>query len=116
MIGLSLRVTSRCSELDIDGDSCFLCFEIVQGNFGLRLFQSLNPDPKLLGELYPTQLRPPLLPPEPPLENGCRPKVPEKEVEVAHETEEVLEERLAAELEEKVEKAQPLVCFYTRCR
>lgn len=32
----------------------------------MRLFQSLNPDPKLLAELYPTQLDPPMaLPIEP---------------------------------------------------
>eukprot|EP00246_Nothoceros_aenigmaticus_P010361 TRINITY_DN2681_c0_g1_i6.p1 TRINITY_DN2681_c0_g1~~TRINITY_DN2681_c0_g1_i6.p1 ORF type:complete len:591 (-),score=82.34 TRINITY_DN2681_c0_g1_i6:172-1944(-) len=92
----------------IDGLACKLI--TPKGNFGLRLFQSLNPDPKFLAELYPTQLRPPLLPPEPPLENGCRPRVAEKEVEVIPETEETQEEeRLAAELEEKVEKAQPLV-------
>ncbi|BBN20515.1 hypothetical protein Mp_Vg00360 [Marchantia polymorpha subsp. ruderalis] len=32
----------------------------MQGVFCLKLFQSLNPDPKLLAELFPTQLRPPL--------------------------------------------------------
>lgn len=34
-----------------------------KGNFGLKLFQSLNPDPKLLAELYIIEFRPPMLPP-----------------------------------------------------
>lgn len=40
---------------------------MAQGKFGLKLFQSLNPDPKLLGELYSPLLLPPMPPPEPPL-------------------------------------------------
>nr|PNR35710.1 hypothetical protein PHYPA_021560 [Physcomitrium patens] len=32
----------------------------AKGRFNIKLFQSLNPDPKLLAELYPTQLEPAL--------------------------------------------------------
>ncbi|XP_024528169.1 uncharacterized protein LOC112345517 isoform X1 [Selaginella moellendorffii] len=42
----------------IDGLACKLITS--EGNFGLKLFQSLNPDPKLLAEMYPTELKPPL--------------------------------------------------------
>lgn len=31
---------------------------LMQGQFNIKLFQSLNPDPKLLAELCPTQLEP----------------------------------------------------------
>lgn len=84
-----------------------------KGNFGLKLFQSLNPDPKLLAELYPTQLEPPLQPPEPPLNNG----IGKRRRELFNETSTIedhtgahneTEESLAAELEMRVEEALPL--------
>eukprot|EP00850_Spirogloea_muscicola_P017748 SM000155S01677 [mRNA] locus=s155:209838:212365:- [translate_table: standard] len=75
-----------------------------KGNFGLKLFQSLNPDPKLLAELYQTQLSPPLPPPEPPLDSGIGRKI---NVAVSAATPET-EESLAAELEMKVEEALPV--------
>ncbi|CAK9227652.1 unnamed protein product [Sphagnum jensenii] len=89
----------------IDGLACKLI--TPKGQFGSRLFQALNPDPKLLAELYPTQLQPPLLPPEPPLDNGICVKVEitSGAIQMLTETE---EEKLAKELEQKVEKAQPL--------
>jgi len=40
---------------------------VVQGKFGLKLLQSLNPDPKLLGELHSALLLPPMPPPAPAL-------------------------------------------------
>ncbi|KAJ7527620.1 hypothetical protein O6H91_16G063900 [Diphasiastrum complanatum] len=49
----------------IDSLACKLVTQ--KGDFGLRLFRSLNPDPKLLAELFPTQLRPSLLEPPPTL-------------------------------------------------
>ncbi len=76
-----------------------------QGQFGMKLVQSLNPDPKLLAELYPTQLNPPLLPVELPhmlhVPNGAAAQVfPLIETE---------EDRLAKELEQEVVRSQPLV-------
>ncbi|KAJ7569547.1 hypothetical protein O6H91_01G083200 [Diphasiastrum complanatum] len=87
----------------IDGLACKLI--TPKGNFGLKLFQSLNPDPKLLVELFPTQLNPPLLlrNPSPELNPQLGINSTCERVEVPVETEEIL----AAELETKVEKAQP---------
>lgn len=68
----------------------------------MKLFQSLNPDPKLLAELYPTQLNPPLLPVElPNMVDVCH----SSSVQVLIETE---EERLAKELQQDVIRSQPL--------
>ncbi|KAH7298374.1 hypothetical protein KP509_25G040100 [Ceratopteris richardii] len=44
------------SILAIDGLACKLL--TPEGKFGMKLFRALNPDPKLLAELYPTQHRP----------------------------------------------------------
>ncbi|MCO5566291.1 hypothetical protein L7F22_019967 [Adiantum nelumboides] len=46
--------------LAIDGLACKLI--TPKGNFGMKLFGALNPDPKLLAELYPTKIQPPLHP------------------------------------------------------
>lgn len=59
---------------------CLLAFAL-QGKFGLKLFQSLNPDPKLLGELYSPLLQPPMAPPEPPLSVVLTRGKPEKGAE-----------------------------------
>eukprot|EP00271_Cylindrocystis_brebissonii_P005009 TRINITY_DN16964_c0_g1_i1.p1 TRINITY_DN16964_c0_g1~~TRINITY_DN16964_c0_g1_i1.p1 ORF type:complete len:616 (-),score=83.05 TRINITY_DN16964_c0_g1_i1:1243-3090(-) len=90
-----------------------------KGNFGQKLFQSLNPDPKLLAELYNTQLQPPMLPPEPPLDTGIGKKRVDPPTDhhgngVAEASEPLgaatpdMEESLAAELEMKVEEAVPM--------
>eukprot|EP01018_Ginkgo_biloba_P037217 Gb_01623 [translate_table: standard] len=89
----------------IDGLACKLI--TPKGAFGLKLFQSLNPDPKLLGEMYPTQLNPPL----PPLEgtSTASPGVSSQEEEEGKRlagASSFTEERLAAELEAKVVEAQ----------
>lgn len=95
-----------------------------KGNFGLKLFQALNPDPKLLAELFCTQLDPPMRPPQPPLATGIgalgkrqleeslappkRAWSPEEEAVVQAELACMdTEESLAAELEMKMEEALP---------
>lgn len=99
---------------------------LSQGNFGLKLFQALNPDPKLLAELFCTQLDPPMRPPQPPLATGIgalgkrqleeslappkRAWSPEEEAVVQAELACMdTEESLAAELEMKMEEALPPV-------
>lgn len=80
-----------------------------KGKFGLKLFQSLNPDPKLLGELYPTELDPPMEPPLPPLETGIgsRKSSPSARPVEGDENPVDNEDSLAAELQMKVEDATP---------
>lgn len=68
----------------------------------MKLFQSLNPDPKLLAELYPTQLNPPLLPVELPNMVDVHHS---SSVQVLIKTE---EERLVKELQQDVSRSQPL--------
>jgi hypothetical protein len=76
-----------------------------QDQFGMKLVQSLNLDPKLLAELYPTQLNPPLLPVEVPHMLHV-PNAAAAQVFPLIETE---EDRLAKELEQEVVRSQPLV-------
>ncbi|CAM6051253.1 unnamed protein product [Sphagnum compactum] len=76
-----------------------------KGQFGMKLVQSLNPDPKLLPELYPTQLNPPLLPVELPQMLHV-PNCTAAQVFPLIETE---EDRLAKEMEEEVVRSQPRV-------
>ncbi|CAK9863468.1 unnamed protein product [Sphagnum jensenii] len=77
----------------------------MQGHFGMKLVQSLNSDPKLLAELFPTQLNTPLLPVELPdmlhVPNGTAAQVfPLIETE---------EDRLAKEMEQEVIRSQAQV-------
>ncbi|XP_057872299.1 uncharacterized protein LOC131078579 isoform X2 [Cryptomeria japonica] len=87
----------------IDGLACKLI--TPKGYFGLKLFQSLNPDPKLLSEMYSTQLNPPLLPlgGAKVVSNNGSTKEEGKSLAGAPS---FTEERLAAELEAQVDKAQ----------
>eukprot|EP01018_Ginkgo_biloba_P029595 Gb_19197 [translate_table: standard] len=85
----------------IDNLACKLV--TPKGNFGMKLFQSLNPDPKLLAELYPTQINCSTAPPSSTSpakadENGSGLKLSAAPS--------FTEERLAAELEEEMVKAQ----------
>lgn len=94
----------------IDGLACKLI--TPKGRFGLKLFQSLNPDPKLLEELYPTQLTPPLFSNEESstISNNIN---KEEEGKKLAEATSFTEERLVAELEAKVGKSQsqqPIAC------
>ncbi|KAH9313852.1 hypothetical protein KI387_022479, partial [Taxus chinensis] len=86
----------------IDGLACKLI--TPKGWFGLKLFQSLNPDPKLLAEMYPTQINPTLISLEGAKvvsHNGSS-KQERKKLAGAQS---FTEERLAAELEAQVGKA-----------
>lgn len=78
--------------LAIDGLACKLI--TPKGNFGMKLFQALNPDPKLLAELYPTQLQPPL----PAAAGYSKARQPS-----------ISEDILAAQLEKKLEMAASVV-------
>jgi hypothetical protein len=86
----------------IDGLACKLI--TPKGSFGLKLFQSLNPDPKLLEELYPTQLNPPLFSNEG--SQTISNTIIKEEGKRLAGAPSFTEESLAAELEAKVGKSQ----------
>ncbi|KAI5057559.1 hypothetical protein GOP47_0027574 [Adiantum capillus-veneris] len=95
--------------LAIDGLACKLI--TPKGNFGMKLFRALNPDPKLLGELYPTQIQP--LPLHvyvaPAIANGIpEDRTEESTIRSNNQHTPLSEDILAEQLEKKLEMATTL--------